>query len=101
MNHEEIASEIAGAAHQLWQEHPHKDMYEHPFTMYSYNRFTRLILQGIALQMLEQGSTEEHIRDVLASKHIRWMLDKEEMFLVRIGRNLAKENELARLEVGE
>lgn len=64
------------------------------FSMYSHDRFSSLIIQGIAKSLIEQGCTEEQVKWVLAHKAIRRMLDGEEDTLIEFGAQLAKEHAL-------
>jgi hypothetical protein len=67
---------------------------EGSFTMYSHSRFASLMIHGIAEQLFDEGCTEKQVKEVLASKSVRWMLDKNEDELINFGKELAKEYEL-------
>ena len=82
------ASNIAYQACNLYDKKP-KEI-EGSFTMYSHDRFASLIIKGIAEQMLEDGCSEAQIKEVLASKSIRWGLDAHEDDLIDWGKLFAK-----------
>lgn len=69
---------------------------ENSFTMYSFDKFSRLIICGMCEQMLSEGCTEDQIKEVLASKHVRWMLDGAEGQLIEIGYKLAQNYNMSR-----
>ncbi len=92
MTNNEKASNIAFLACELFPKAESKYFKEHEgtFTMYSYSRFSSLIIQGIAQQMLDNGCSEEQIKAILASKDIRWGLDADEDMLIEWGKNFAE-----------
>ena len=92
MSNEQKASEIAYQACNLYVKT--KENIEGGFHMYSHDRFSSLIIKGIANYLLEKGSTEEEIKYVLAHKAIRWGLDADEQMFEDIGKEWAKEHEL-------
>lgn len=93
MNNEDKASNIAYQACNMYNKKPAE--IEGSFTMYSHDRFSSLIIQGIAKELLNQGCTEDQVKYALAHKAIRWMLDGEEETLMQFGAELAKEHNLA------
>jgi hypothetical protein len=43
--------------------------------MYSFTRPACAFWQGLANGLAEQGKTEEQIKEILQSKHMRWLFD--------------------------
>lgn len=90
---ESVACEIAYTAYQRFGENPHKDTRyeEDSFPMLTYNRFARLIITGMNIEMLSNGFSLDEVREVLRSKQLRWLLDREEDTLIELGRKWAKD----------
>jgi hypothetical protein len=90
---EHIASSIAFEAVPLYPksaEDVNKYEENRAFTMYSYERFSSLIIQGIAQEMLSQGRSVDDVKWVLQSKHIRWGLDSMEDQFIELGKEFAR-----------
>ena len=49
--------------------------YEAEWPMYSFNRPSYAFYQGIAEGLAQLGRKEPEIRDILQSKHMRWLFD--------------------------
>lgn len=92
MSYEETASQIAYKACNLYVKT--KENIDGGFHMYSHDRFSSLIIKGIAKYLLEKGCTEEEIKYALAHKAIRWGLDADEQMFEDLGKEWAKEHEL-------
>lgn len=84
------ASEIAFQACELFPKD--KSKIDGAFTMYSYSRFSSCVILGIAQQMIDDGCSEAQIKEVLASKLIRWGLDADEDKFVEYGKQFARDH---------
>ena len=68
---------------------------EGSFTMYSYGRFSNLIIHGIAQQMIDEGCSESQIKEVLSSKLVRWGLDSDEDIFIEYGKQFARKHKFS------
>lgn len=84
------ADTIAYQACNLFEKKP-KEI-DGSFTMYSYYRFSSLIIHGIAQQMIDEGCSEAQIKQVLASKSVRWGLDSDEDMFIEYGKQFARKH---------
>ena len=94
-SNEQIAEHLCCMAYQLYKEPPTailKD--DQPFAMYSYERVVCNVLEGMILNLLERGFTQEQVVETLQSKQVRWLLDRQENELMEAGYDLATELEI-------
>lgn len=88
---EQKAAHIAYLASQLELRSFNDPIEEQKFTMYSYDRIARLLIQGMIEEMLDRGFTEDQVKDVLMSTQVRHTLDDYEDELISEGRKLAND----------
>lgn len=92
MSNEQKASKIS---YQACNMYPKKtEIIDGFFLMYSHDRFSSLIIQGVSKYLLDQGCTEEEVKYALCHKAIRWSLDADEEMLQEFGKEWAKEHEI-------
>lgn len=92
MSNEQKAIQIAFQACNMYQKKT--EIIDGFFLMYSHNRFSSLIVQGISKYLLDQGCTEEEVKYALCHKTIRWGLDADEEMFQEFGKKWATDHQL-------
>lgn len=90
------ANIMANAAYQLFHANPHvgEALDEVSFPMYSHDRFSKLVIEGMVLRLFERGFSSEEVKLFLKSKKVRHLLDREEDRLVELGKAMADQMEI-------
>jgi len=58
--------------------------------MYSFNAPSANFWHGVAYYLHKSGKTDDQIKDILASKHARWMMDAYSDEIAKLGQSIAR-----------